>query len=269
MTALFVTVLFASLAGSLHCAGMCGAFVAFAIGVGDPSVKASRGLLLALYQVGRLVTYTLLGALAGLIGAGVDLGGQLVGVGRAAAILSGIMMVGFGTITLLSAKGVKLDGPRVPAFWTKLVAGAHRHMMRFSPMVRAGATGLLTTLLPCGWLYAFVLTAAGTGHAWSGAALMATFWVGTLPMLTIVGVGVRKLSGAFAGKLPVVTAMAIVVVGLYTIAARAGVHLPAARHVGHQTATELQQQLKSIDEKSLPCCTQKAAQTPAAEGAMP
>src|SRR3954468_11686289 len=98
MTALFLTVLFASLAGSLHCAGMCGAFVAFAIGVGDPAVKVPRGILLALYQVGRLVTYTTLGALAGMLGASVDLGGRLVGIGQAAAMLSGIMMVGFGTI---------------------------------------------------------------------------------------------------------------------------------------------------------------------------
>src|SRR4051794_4469342 len=101
MMALFLTVLLSSLIGSLHCAGMCGAFVAFAIGAGDPAtVTRQRNLLLGLYQLGRFVTYTGLGALAGALGAGIDFGGQLVGLQRTAAILSGVFMVTFGVLTL-------------------------------------------------------------------------------------------------------------------------------------------------------------------------
>ena len=162
MTALFVTVLLASLLGSLHCAGMCGAFVAFAIGAGDPAVKVSRNVLMGLYHAGRLLTYVTLGAIAGTLGAGIDLGGQMVGLQRAAAILSGTMMVGFGAITLMRLSGIKLAHARVPARWTAFVSSVNRSAMRYSPSVRAVATGLLTTLLPCGWLYAFVITAAGT-----------------------------------------------------------------------------------------------------------
>ena len=223
MTALFVTVLLASLLGSLHCAGMCGAFVAFAIGAGDPAVKVSRNVLMGLYHAGRLLTYVTLGAIAGTLGAGIDLGGQMVGLQRAAAILSGTMMVGFGAITLMRLSGIKLAHARVPARWTAFVSSVNRSAMRYSPSVRAVATGLLTTLLPCGWLYAFVITAAGTSHALTGAALMFSFWIGTLPMLTVVGLGARKISGALATKLPALAASAIVIVGLYTIIARSGI----------------------------------------------
>ena len=259
MTALFITVLVASLVGSMHCAGMCGAFVAFAIGAADPAVNIPRSFLLSLYQLGRLVTYAALGAAAGALGAGIDLGGQMVGVQRTAAVLSGVLMVGFGVVTLLKLSGIKVKGTAVPASLTKLLQWSHSRAMCYSPPVRALATGLLTTLLPCGWLYAFVITAAGTGHALTGAALMATFWLGTLPMLTIVGVGVRKLAAPLAAKLPAITASAIVTVGVYTIVARAGITLhspPLRRSI---SPAELAAQVEGIDKQKLPCCTQPAA----------
>ena len=94
-----------------------------------------------------------------------------------------------------------LDGLRVaaPAGTRRLVHGTTVATNALLER-RGAATGLLTTLLPCGWLYAFVITAAGTGNALAGAGLMATFWVGTLPMLTIVGIGVRKLAAPLAAK---------------------------------------------------------------------
>jgi len=86
MIALCLTVLAFSLAGSWHCAGMCGAFVAFAIGAGDPSVSISRNKLLALYQAGRFITYTLLGIAAGLLGSGLDLTGKHFGLTSLATV---------------------------------------------------------------------------------------------------------------------------------------------------------------------------------------
>jgi sulfite exporter TauE/SafE len=255
MSALMVTVLVASLLGSTHCAGMCGAFVAFAIGVGDPAVRQSRALLLALYQGGRLVTYGALGALAGLVGAGVDLSGRLVGLQRAAAVLAGAMMVAFGLLALLQLAGVRMALLRMPAGLTAMISAVHRRALRRSPPVRALATGLLTTLLPCGWLWAFVITAAGTGSGLAGALLMAAFWAGTLPMLTLVGVGVRKLAGPLASRWPAITASAIVCVGVYTIVGRAHIVLPGAGAHRHDVAG-LTTQVQSLDPEDAACCTQ-------------
>jgi len=241
MIALAATIFLASLLGSLHCAGMCGAFVLFAIGAGDPNTRASKKTLMAAYHAGRLATYVGLGAVAGMLGSVVDLTGNLVGLQRAAAIGAGVLMVGFGVITLLRVSGVKIKQMRLPGGVEKAVSTAHRRTMALPPMGRAVATGLLTTLLPCGWLYAFVITAAGTAHAATGALVMAAFWTGTLPALTVLGLGIQKLSAPLAKRLPAITASAIVAVGLYTIAARAQVQLSS-----------------HIDPRKPPCCQTEA-----------
>ena len=131
MTALFLAVLAASLLGSSHCAGMCGAFVLFAVATPDdaPSVWRSRAMLNAAYNLGRLVTYSLLGAVAGLLGAGLDLGGSMVGVQRTAAVVAGAMMIGFGVVALLRTRGVKLSRVRVPGFIVRTVAAGHKSVV--------------------------------------------------------------------------------------------------------------------------------------------
>jgi sulfite exporter TauE/SafE len=265
MIALCVAVLAFSFAGSAHCAGMCGAFVAFAIGAGDPAVKISRTALLALYQAGRLLTYALLGAAAGALGSGLDLTGRHLGLQQTAAVAAGALMVGYGVVTLLRLQGVRVRGLAVPRLLTTVIAAGHGRAMRYSPPVRALATGLLTTLLPCGFLWAGVIIAAGTGNAFFGAAVMATFWLGTLPVMSLVGVGIRALSAALAARLPAITAIAIVVVGVYTIVARANVTLPAHKKETTSPAA-LIHQVESIDTEKLPCCVQPAATQPAAQG---
>lgn len=216
--ALALGILSASLLGSLHCAGMCGGFVCFyATGA---EKRAGGTASHAAYNLGRLVSYLALGLLAGVVGQGLDRAGTLVGVSRAAAVVSGALMIAWGGSTLLAARGVRL--PRLEG----LPAGRNplgRLLARVrgrSPEVRAAATGLLTTLLPCGWLYAFVFAAAGTGHVASAVATMALFWAGTLPVMLSVGYGAQRLTGAFRARLPMVTAAAVVVMGVLSITGR-------------------------------------------------
>ena len=102
-----------------------------------------------------------------------------------------------------------------------------------SPAVRAAATGLLTTLLPCGWLYTFVVTAGGTGNAISGAAVMFAFWAGTLPMMFSVGFGIQHIARPFARHLPVVGALLVLALGALSIAGRLQ---PLAAHTHSQAA---------------------------------
>ena len=178
----------------------------------------------------------------------------MIGVERAAAVAAGGMMVIFGGITLARLLGVKLGQFRLPAVVTRLNMAGHRAAGALPPTARAGAIGLLTTLLPCGWLYAFVMTAAGTGHPVSGALVMAVFWLGTLPMLVALGAGVQRLGGRLAGRLSLAAALAIVVVGLYTV----GTRLHAAQAIaamrppagGGSIIEQIEQ-----DPHALPCCT--------------
>jgi len=86
--------------------------------------------------------------------------------------------------------------------------------------VRAGAMGLLTTLLPCGWLYTFVVTAGGTGSAVGGAAVMLAFWAGTVPMLLGVSFGFQKLNRSILRRLPLASAAVVLVLGVLSITGR-------------------------------------------------
>ncbi|MFM9956819.1 MAG: sulfite exporter TauE/SafE family protein [Phycisphaerales bacterium] len=223
MMPLIGAVLIASLLGSLHCAGMCGAFVLFAVsGPDGPSSAVPRSWLHGAYHAGRLMVYVVLGAAAGATGAALDLAGSLVGLQRVACIGAGALMMAVGIITILRVRGVRLAHFGVPRVFERWLMAGHRAAHGLSPVARALVTGLLTTLLPCGWLYAFVITAAGTASAGWGALTMAAFWVGTLPVLIGVGTLAQRATGALGRHLPVVTATLVAVVGLFTVIDRAG-----------------------------------------------
>ncbi|MEW5915770.1 MAG: sulfite exporter TauE/SafE family protein [Gemmatimonadota bacterium] len=218
MTALF-GVLLASLAGSVHCAGMCGPFVCVYSGLN----KGSGGSLPHVaYHGGRLTSYLVLGATAGALGAGADRLGALVGLSRAAALLAGILMVLWGTTTILQAYGIRVPWRRASRAVRSPLGAVLLRLRQHPPVVRAGATGLLTTLLPCGWLYAFVAVAAGSGNAINGVATMAFFWLGTLPALTVLGALTQRLAVRYGYRIPVAMASVVVVLGILTIAGRVG-----------------------------------------------
>lgn len=256
MIALVGAVFMASLLGSLHCAGMCGAFVAFAVGA--PSERRPpEWTLHAAYNGGRLVTYTALGAIAGALGGALDLAGELVGLQRIAAVMAGAMMIGFGVATLLRIRGVRVPRLRLPVAFESLLSRGHRAASSKPPVVRAALIGLLTTLLPCGWLYAFVVTAAGTGNALLGAVTMAVFWAGTLPALVAVGAGAKRLTGAVGRLAPQMTAIALVVVGIYTAAHRIG--LPRMSMAsGGEPGVSAVDRVQSLDAAEAPCCYDSA-----------
>jgi sulfite exporter TauE/SafE len=229
VTALGWSVLAASLVGSLHCAGMCGGFVA--LYAGDPGRRDGLTAGHVAYNLGRLIAYAVLGALAGALGAALDLGGAWLGVQRGAAAVAGAFIALWGCIVLLESLGRRVPRFSPPPWLHGLVSRGVRLVAGWRPVTRALAVGLLTGCLPCGWLYAFVVTAAGTGHAAVGAALMAVFWVGTLPVMVSVGVGLRGLAGPLRRYVPTACAMAMILVGLLAVAGR--MVEPPASHASH------------------------------------
>ncbi|MEQ8843692.1 MAG: sulfite exporter TauE/SafE family protein [Phycisphaerales bacterium] len=209
-------VLLASLAGSPHCAGMCGVFVAMACGFDKSKPKTHARLQLA-YHGGRLVGYASLGALAGMLGGAINLGADAVGLQHAAAILAATTMLAVGAVWLLREAGLRMPHmPTPPAIRNAFRAGIAR-ADRFGPTGRALAMGLLTTLLPCGWLWAFALIAAGTASPLWGAAVMATFWIGTVPILAAVGLGAGAIRARFGPRVRTVAALAMIAIATITV----------------------------------------------------
>jgi sulfite exporter TauE/SafE len=208
--AVLTGVLVASLAGSVHCLAMCGPLIGLHGGI-----KTAR--LALMHSLGRLATYVTLGLIAGAIGKAVDLAGRLGNVQRAATIIAGLVIIAWGVWSLAVARGW-LDSKR--RFGGARFASGLAHIRAKPPRMRAWLTGVLTGLLPCGWLWAFVVMAAGTGSLAGGGLVMLAFWLGTVPamvgLLTFAGPTLARIRA----RLPALTAIALIVMGLGTLAYR-------------------------------------------------
>jgi sulfite exporter TauE/SafE len=266
MSVLFATVFLASLLGSLHCAGMCGPLVAIAAGQALPSgagapagiplrvLNASRNHLA--YNFGRLCIYCSLGAISGAVGAAIDLGGALIGAQRVAAAAAGLIMVAFGLATLARAAGFRVAAPAVPSGLRQFWGSLHRVAVARRPVLRAAAFGLLSGLLPCGWLYAFVLIAGGTASPFVGALTMLGFWLGTLPIMLSLGFGLQALLGRMTARVPILTSLALIAIGLITLSWR--MELPSNAIAGSTAKSasfeQSIEQVTQVDSNSMPCC---------------
>jgi len=231
-------VLVASLVGSVHCAGMCGGFVCFYAG-STSGTDAVAVRAHALYNVGRLMSYLLLGAIAGTVGAGVSRLGLLVGVGHAATVVAGALMVGWALSTIAAQRGVSIGTLHAPLAWQRTLGGLLQSV-RDQPMaIRAALTGLFTTMLPCGWLYVFVATAGGTGSVRSAVFTMAVFWAGTVPAMLAVGVGAQTVLAPFRRRLPAFSAAVVLIMGLLSLSGRLSpVSATAAAHAVHSVSAD-------------------------------
>lgn len=246
MTALITVIFLASLLGSLHCVGMCGAFMA--VVVGDRT--SSRLSTQIGYHGGRLLTYLVLGTIAGVLGQAVDMAGMMAGMQPIAMSLSALVIILFGAISWMRLKGIQLGLLRAPAFLQRLAGPGYQFAMTRPPVQRAAIVGLLTTLLPCGWLWTFLVTAAGTAHPAKAAVAMGVFWLGTLPAMVTLGASVRGLLGFAQRRAPTIACVAMIAVGLFALAGRWGLDpavWAATTHHGHSAADV------SLRAKA-PCC---------------
>lgn len=194
---LALSLFLAGLGGSaLHCAGMCGPFVlgqvmsdAGKVGPGRSygAWRRLAGAALLPYHLGRMITYTALGAVAG---AATALFASTVGFGW----LSGLLLL-FGAIFMLTQAfglAIGLAMPQaavIERLAAPLVASTH-------PPARF-ALGLVLGFLPCGLIYGALGAAAGTGSPVEGGLAMAAFSLGTMPALVAIGWGGALLRRRF------------------------------------------------------------------------
>jgi len=259
MIALLTTVFVVSLLGSLHCAGMCGGIVLMCVQADQPADGRTARLAITphlAYHAGRALSYTLLGVVAGTLGVALDLGGGAVGFGRTAAVIAGTAMIGFGLIAILRHMGVRVGGGRLPHWIAAPFQKAYRFAFTLPVVVRAGVIGLLTACLPCGWLYAFVLAAAGTASPIVGGLVMLVFWAGTVPILLGLGLGAQRLTAPLRRHAPTMTAVALMIIGGLTITNRMTIAAPTTPLAEHDDAPpeDVQSFVTTIDNDVPPCC---------------
>lgn len=254
---LMITIVSASLLGSTHCAGMCGPIVLLMVGRNPtgPSDATTQNLTgrLLFYHLGRLTTYVTLGMLAGVLGMTLNKSGSLLGWQRLAAYLAGIAMLVSAAVLLLRQLGVRLQHLPVPQRWVKGIYSGFRWAQRWPVLLRSWWIGLLTTWIPCGWLYAFVIVAAGTSDALTGGLVMLAFWLGTVPMLSLIGLGSVQLSPYWRQATPWIAIAACLLLGWTMLHHRSILNLDSLHQqlAGAKLTTS---SVPQLNETRLPCC---------------
>ena len=160
--------LVAGLITSIHCAGMCGPLACAACTKSQGSGSAPAALV---YHGTRILSYGVLGLLAGSIGRAVS--DVLLGGGTR------WLTWAFVAFFVIVATGLdkRLRIPVAGAWMANALGGQD------AVFARAAMLGTLTPFIPCGPLYLMLAASALAGSAWAGAAVMAAFAVGTVPLI--------------------------------------------------------------------------------------
>jgi len=192
-----LAVLMTSLFGSPHCVAMCGGII---VSVTNSFKKA------LLYHLGRLLGYGVLGAIAGILGRGVFHVTLFMAIPKVATT---IFAVGFIYM------GLQIYHGRV----IYLFRLSPKFLSRLHGISRQGpwAAGLLSSFLPCGWLHTFVLGASATQSPWQGAIYLFFFWLGTLPLLSLVPFAAAHVARPVSRFSPKVSGCLLIGMGIISL----------------------------------------------------
>ena len=195
---------------SVHCVAMCGGINLSQCIPKSGQEELNQGRLAAfrpafLYNLGRVISYTAVGFLAGGLGAAVTFSNTFQGVLKLAA---GIFMVIMGINMLGIFPWLRRLNPRMPKFI------AVRIQKQKSKSSSPFFVGLLNGLMPCGPLQAMQIYALSTGNPFSGALSMFLFSIGTVPLMFFLGALSTVLSKKFSSRVMTAGAVLVVVLGL-------------------------------------------------------
>jgi hypothetical protein len=208
------------LVGSTHCIGMRGGIVgALTLGATRDAAAGASSLLpyMVAYNVGRVTTYAAIGGVLGFIGAQVFQVAPSSQAQLIAQLISGGFMVALGLY--LSGWWTGLAAlERVGGKIWRRIEPLGRRLLPVNHPGKAFLIGLVWGWLPCGMVYVAAAWSLSAGGGANGAALMAAFGLGTMPMLFVLGGAARWLGAAV--RLPVVRRTAgsiVLLLGVYTL----------------------------------------------------
>ena len=255
-----MTILFSALVlgmmGSFHCAGMCGP-IAIALPLhGNTFLQKIFGG--TLYNVGRTLTYGIMGALFGLLGQGIE----MIGFQQWVSVIMGALMIVSVLFPALFRNQYSLD-KSLFSFVGKLKKSIGK-MFAVRSFSSLFFIGLLNGLLPCGLVYIAIAGAIGTGSTVEGALYMILFGLGTIPMMLAISLAGNMMSLALRNRINKLIPVLVVVVGLLFVLRGLDLGIPYLSPKKQMIEQKFENNLSGKDtivvtEKQLPPCCQKPA----------
>lgn len=241
----FFALFIIGLLSSLHCVGMCGGIMMSQSITIDKGSKIENLKPALKYNIGRLISYTVIGGIAGGLGQviSLSLSGQALITFAAGAfmVLMGLNMYGFKAF-----RGLKLKLPSVKC-------------TRYNKVNTPFIVGILNGLMPCGPLQSMQLYALATGSITLGAMSMFFFALGTVPLMIIFGLISNLLSQKNSNKLVKISGFIVILLGV-SMASRAinllGINTSALINNTSNVTNSASQDLKGhkaeiVDEKQI------------------
>ena len=198
----------AGIGGSLHCLGMCG---------GLASACASDRTSNMTYQLGRLISYSIIGFIAGIFGhlfKGLNAHPFITVI---PAFLIGIMFIFWG-IQAWRGKSTEIT---VPSFLKPITSKLYGKTLKSaSPFIKSFGVGFLSIFLPCGLLYGVVLSIATFQNPIIGMVGMAFFWLGTVPAMALAPEAFQRILRPLLKNSPRMMSVLLMSLGFLTISYR-------------------------------------------------
>jgi len=196
------SILVTSFLGSWHCAGMCGPFAA---------LTGSRGQLWQ-YHLGRLIAYVALGAASGALGK-VFLITPFAWLRTLGAIAIASMLILLGLQYYFNLGTNNSSHTRAGVLFQSI----YRKLYRFKVARTSFMIGLMAGILPCVWLYTYVLAAVSSQSPMAGSIVMSLFWLGGLPALSAVSLMIHPALKVAGQRKQRIAGLVLVVAGLYAL----------------------------------------------------
>ena len=206
------------LLGSFHCVGMCGP-IAFMLPV-DRTNSTKKVFQIILYHIGRLISYSLIGLVFGLLGKGI----YIFGYQQQLSIVIGVLMIITVLIPYNTFNKYNFSKPLFRLI-SKIKSALGKELKKKS-LDTFLTIGFLNGFLPCGLVYMAVFAAIASGSMLQGVLYMLAFGIGTIPLMTVTIYISRFLSGKVRNYIQRIIPIFVIIIGILFILRGLGLGIP-------------------------------------------
>ena len=215
---MLLSALVLGLLGSFHCVGMCGP-IAFMLPV-DRTNSLKKLSQIAIYHFGRLLAYSIIGLIFGLVGKGL----YIFGMQQQLSIVIGVLMILVALIPYQTFNKYNFSKPMYKLI-SKVKSALGKELQKKTPDTFL-TIGFLNGFLPCGLVYMAVFAAIASGTALQGSLYMLAFGLGTIPLMTTAIYFSQFLKGNIRQHIQKAIPVFIVLIGALFILRGLGLGIP-------------------------------------------